>query len=119
MLGMSFAGQGLSQVADFIEALTAARAACYPALVAIKRKIGSTQAHEQDIVMENIIVGDSVTKIIKTDPSKADSMDEEQGIKSPTARLPKYEIDSFSEKGLKPENLDGLIAFENVKFSYP
>ena len=38
------------------------------------------------------------------------------GIK---AILPRYEIDSSSDAGKKPENVQGGISFENVKFHYP
>ena len=31
----------------------------------------------------------------------------------------RYEIDSFSEGGLKPENVDGELVFDDVHFSYP
>jgi ATP-binding cassette subfamily B (MDR/TAP) protein 1 len=123
MLGISFAGQGLSQVADFIEAFTAARTACYPALVAIKRTTGSLQGNEKDIVLEKNSATDKDMIISKKDAigqsSRDESMDVEQGDKSITARLPKYEIDSFSDQGLKPAILEGSIAFEKVNFSYP
>ena len=122
MLGVSFAGQGFSQVADFIEALTAARTACYPALLAIKRTTGSSLGDEKEIVMEQSteIEKDSITtKQDDSGPSSDKSMDEETGNKSTIARLPKYEIDSFSNKGLKPDIFDGSIAFEKVNFSYP
>lgn len=123
MLGISFAGQGLSQVADFIEAFAAARTACYPALLAIKRTSGSAQGNEKEIVLDKT-TDDDVDAIIRkkgeTEPaSHEESADEEQGINRITARLPKYEIDSFSDKGLRPDVLKGSIAFENVTFSYP
>jgi ABC-type multidrug transport system fused ATPase/permease subunit len=35
------------------------------------------------------------------------------------AILPKYEIDSFSTAGLKPNNVQGHISIKNVHFSYP
>jgi ATP-binding cassette subfamily B (MDR/TAP) protein 1 len=35
------------------------------------------------------------------------------------AVLPKYLIDATSEKGLKPENVQSQLKFDNVKFHYP
>ena len=35
------------------------------------------------------------------------------------AILPKYEIDSTSENGLKPETIQGRLEFKDVKFIYP
>lgn len=35
------------------------------------------------------------------------------------AVLPAYKINPFSKEGLKPEQLEGRIEFENVSFSYP
>jgi len=35
------------------------------------------------------------------------------------ASLPKYEIDAFSELGLKPPEVTGEIEFKNVCFAFP
>ncbi len=44
-------------------------------------------------------------------------------IETPEGRvkaiLPAYEIDSSSEAGLKPENVEGQLCFADVKFAYP
>lgn len=40
LMGVSFAAMGLPQVSVAFEALTGARAACYPAIVAMNRKVG-------------------------------------------------------------------------------
>jgi len=122
MLGISFAGQGLSQVADFIEAFTAARTACFPALLAIKRSIGSLQGQERDIVPETGTESGDETGNRKDETgqsSRQQSVDEEQGKNRVEARLPKYEIDSFSDRGLKPDKIVGSVAFESVYFTHP
>ncbi len=95
MLGVAFAAQGMSQLANSIEAFSSARSACAQAMLAIDRKFGSDPK--------------TVTK-----PS---SDDEEAPAETYT--LPKYEIDSSSHHGLKPEATKGEIVFENVSFAYP
>ena len=52
LLGITFAAQGMSQVANFVEVVSAARAACFPAMQAIKRTVGSELGQEREIVME-------------------------------------------------------------------
>lgn len=97
MLGVAFAAQGMSQLANSIEAFSSARSACAQAMVAIDRKLGSDAT--------------TVTK-----PSNGDD-DEETPAETYT--LPKYEIDSSSHHGLKPNVTQGEIVFENVSFAYP
>ena len=96
LLGVAFAAQGMSQLANSIEAFSSARSACAQAMVAIERKLGS-----------------EATKVTKP----LSEEDEEAPVE--TFTLPKYEIDSSSHHGLKPQVTKGEIVFENVSFSYP
>ena len=98
MLGVAFAAQGMSQLANSIEALSSARSACAQAMMAIDRKLGTEET--------------TVTK--KVGAPKNDEEDLEE-----TYTLPKYEIDSSSHHGLAPQDTEGEIKFENVKFAYP
>jgi len=102
MLGVAFAAQGMSQLANSIAALTSARSACAEAMVAIDRKLGTGET--------------VVTKKVGTEKNAED--DSEEDINE-TYTLPKYEIDSSSHHGLKPEKTEGEVVFENVKFAYP
>lgn len=74
------------------EAFTDARAACYPAIEVINRK-----------------VGDDESSTALTGPTRRSSV----------APLPKYVIDSSSDEGLKLPYVLGNIEFQNVKFAYP
>jgi len=91
LMGISIAAAVLPQVAGTIESFTGARTACYPAIVAISRKVG-TDAGQECGTAE---------------------------IHEPEVPLPKYEIDSSSEEGLKPELVRGRIEFNDVTFQYP
>ena len=71
--------------------MSGARTACYSAIVAISRKVG-TDAGQECGTAE---------------------------IHEPEVPLPKYEIDSSSEEGLKPELVRGRIEFNDVTFQYP
>ena len=119
MLGIMFAAQGISQVGNCTEAFAEARTAAYAALKAIKRIPGTPEEivykTEEELEEEK----DNSTAAVTT------TVDEEtQGKKIVAddkikAILPKYEIDSFSDHGLKPENIQGNLEFKNVQFSYP
>jgi ATP-binding cassette subfamily B (MDR/TAP) protein 1 len=112
MLGVAFAAQGVSQVGNFFETLTAARVAAFPALQAIYRKPGAAQ----QIIYKKHKEGDNKEDI------KSQNLDEDaeagngQEIR---AILPEYLIDPSTDKGLKPKNVGGAISFKKVKFSYP
>lgn len=67
-----------------------ARAACYPALVAINRKLEATCDRDDDVEA----------------PKSAST-------------LPKYEIDSSSVLGLYPCDVGGTIDFHKVSFAFP
>jgi len=94
LMGITFAAAVLPQVSVSLEALTGARAACYPALVTMKRKVGDE---------------DGDTDENTSDPQRRGS----------TLPLPKYIIDSSSDEGSKPESVEGEIVFNNCNFSYP
>jgi ABC-type multidrug transport system fused ATPase/permease subunit len=91
-MGITFAAAVLPHVSVGIEAFTDARAACYPAIQAISRK-----------------VGDEDLSATVTGPTR----------RGTTAPLPKYVIDSSSKDGVKLDSVDGSIEFKNVKFAYP
>jgi len=144
MLGIAFAAQGLSQVANFIEALSAARAACYPAMQAIKRTVGSELGKEREVIMpkkndandEKLILKDE-KKVVKRssmsffrrssaniekgrNDDQNKQVDEEVGVTTlNTAILPAYAIDSSSSVGSTSPIVDGSVQFQDVVFAYP
>jgi len=99
LMGVSFGAMGLAQIAGAAEAFTGARAACYPAILAINRKLGAD--YEENVPVE--------------DPESADA-DVAQKKDIP---LPKYLIDSSSDLGKKPNSVDGDLVFHDVSFAYP
>lgn len=101
MLGVAFAAQGMSQLANSIEALSSARAAVAQAMVAIDRKLGT----EETIVTK---------KVGTKKDEEGDEVDLEE-----TFTLPKYQIDSSSHHGLKPQETEGEVVFKDVRFAYP
>ena len=82
-----------------------ARAAAYPALVAISRK--STNPDDDDETKQKI-------------DEKSEAM-QRRGSASivPLVLLPRYDIDSSSPFGIAPDTTRGRIRFKNVKFAYP
>ena len=113
MLGVAFAAQGISQFGNFSEAFTQARVAAYDALLAIHRKPGTPE--------EKIYVKQGEADIGTTSHSKKSGAASalEDGGKIIKAIIPKYEIDSTSEGGLKPKDIRGHVAFKEVRFTYP
>jgi len=103
LLGMTFAGAVLPQVSGAIEAFTGARSACYPAMEAIRRK---TKGSDSGVVQE-------------APESEHEEAPKQVVRRGNSSALPKYEIDSSSDSGLKPENVVGNISFDNVTFAYP
>eukprot|EP00978_Attheya_sp_CCMP212_P034494 scaffold144716_cov61-Attheya_sp.AAC.2 len=93
LLGISFAGMGIPQVSNALEAFTGARAASYPAIVSMNRKIES-----------------------ETDAAPESSVANGNSVHIP---LPPYLIDSSSDSGLKPQTTEGVIEFRDVSFTYP
>lgn len=118
MLGIAFAGQGMSQVANFLEALGNALTAAYPALQAINRVVGSQlgEAIEVEMVQKNSGGDDDASS---TAASQHGSQADEESAIVPKAILPRYTIDSSSPKGLKPDFTEGMISLNNVSFAYP
>jgi ATP-binding cassette subfamily B (MDR/TAP) protein 1 len=115
MLGIAFAAQGVSQVGNFFEAFAIARVAAYEALQAINRNPGS----EGEIIYrteEDDDLNTTTHSKKSKDESDIETGDNDKIIK---AILPKYEIDSSSETGLKPQDMKGAISFKHVHFSYP
>lgn len=108
LMGVSFSGSVLPQATLAIEAFSAARVACYPAIVAIRRKLDSSEKKES--ASANTKRADDIES--STDPNTTTD------AAAPT--LPKYEIDPFAlDVGEKPSSIDGDIEFHNVKFQYP
>lgn len=108
MLGVAFAAQGISQVGNFFETFTTARVAAYPAMQAMRRKVGSPQ--------EKIFVDETEDDELKNTTHSI--VDKETGRKV-KAILPKYAIDARSTEGKKPTNIRGQLEFKNVSFTYP
>jgi len=93
LFGITFGGAVLPQITISLGSFTAARVAAYPAILAIKRKLG----YEEN-------------------PTEVKNKDKEVSDEKP---LPKYEIDSSSDVGAKPSSIVGDIEFRDVHFSYP
>lgn len=113
MLGVAFAAQGISQVGNFLETFAAAKVSTYNALKAIRRTVG---APEETIYHEEDNKEDSMAETSRSATTDGDLETPEGRVK---AILPKYEIDSTSDAGLKPENIEGRLTFDMVKFRYP
>ena len=118
MLGVAFAGQGISQFGNCTEAFTAARVAVFEALAAIQRQPGSDAVtiyrdpkEEADELM-------NTTRHSKKSANKSDA-ENVPAEKQVKAILPKYEIDTSSNQGTKPKNVRGAISIRNVHFAYP
>lgn len=100
-----------------MEAFAESRTAAYAALAAINRKPGAPE----EVVYKS---GDDIEDD-KSSSAAVTTADEETGESNSQtdqmikAILPKYEIDSSSDSGLKPENLKGNLEFKDVQFSYP
>jgi len=133
MLGVAFAAQGVSQIGSFLEVLTAARVAVYQALLAIDRAPGSPQQtiykasddRKQVNVISDPTGEDDHIRTNDVPTPNSSGEDIEKGVLVSTSGdcrvqviLPKFEIDSYSESGMKP-NLKGKISFHNVEFAYP
>ena len=114
--GVAFAAQGVSQFGNFSEAFTLARIAAYDALKAINRKPGSPK----EIIYrsaDDTDMGNTTHSRKSIDTSNVPSTKEKANVIK--AILPKYEIDSTSDAGLKPNVIYGHITFKEVVFSYP
>lgn len=118
MLGIMFAAQGASQVGNCTEAFAEARTAAAAALLAINRVPGTPEEVVYKTEEELEDEKESSTSVATTGDEESD---DKKNVLDHTVKavLPKYEIDSFSEGGLKPENIKGNLEFKDVKFSYP
>jgi ATP-binding cassette, subfamily B (MDR/TAP), member 1 len=108
MLGVAFAGQGISQVGNFLETFAAARVAVHGAMKAINRKKGAP---------EEKIYADPEEDLDLSKTNRSGILETAEG--KVKAILPKYEIDSSSDEGLKPTEIKGQLTFEKVSFTYP
>ncbi|KAL7551139.1 hypothetical protein ACHAWF_014339 [Thalassiosira exigua] len=105
MLGVVFAAQGMSQIANSIEALSAARAACGAAMAVIGRTLGT----DEMVVTTRAVAGSGRSS---NDSGSEDDLGE-------TYVLPKYLIDSSSRGGAMPPKTEGEVVFDSVYFAYP
>eukprot|EP00980_Cylindrotheca_fusiformis_P007165 scaffold1505_cov118-Cylindrotheca_fusiformis.AAC.15 len=118
MLGVAFAGQGVSQVGSFLEAFSAARVAANEARTAINRKPGDpehTIYHDDDDTEGS----EAASETNKSNHSSVVGESDESGNRKVKAILPEYLIDATSEKGKKLDDVQGQITFDNVRFHYP
>jgi ATP-binding cassette subfamily B (MDR/TAP) protein 1 len=113
VLGVAFAAQGISQVGNFLETFAAGKVSAFNALKAINRKPGT----EEEIIYHN--PEDEKDDTLSRSSRSYQSADVETPEGKIKAILPQYEIDSMSSEGKKPENLQGRLSFDKVKFAYP
>jgi len=117
LLGVAFAGQGISQVGAALQAFGQARACAGQAITAVNRKPGQPEEKIYHDEEEKNDDDESVTSISRHSNASSQMIETPEGrIK---AILPAYEINSMSDEGLKPEEVDGRLAFEGVEFRYP
>lgn len=115
MLGIAFAAQGVSQVGTALEAFSTARVATFEALSAIHRSPGA-----EAVVVYKEDDDDDLGRSTRSRRSKSEhDVETANKEKVISAILPRYEIDSTSPDGLKPEKIDGAISIKDVHFSYP
>lgn len=103
----------MSQVGTFLETFSAARVAAYSALKAINRQPGRP---EETIYYDP---DDEQDQTMSRTSRSANSADLETPEGRVRAILPAYEIDSSSEAGLKPKDVQGQLSFSDIKFMYP
>lgn len=111
LLGVSIAAADLPLVSVAVEAFYGARTACYPAIVAMSRRLDDQTGHSDDAKGEDSCHDLEIGEINPYLMNQA--LDEE------LAWLPKYEIDSSSHRGDRPTRVVGTIEFQNVTFSFP
>jgi ATP-binding cassette subfamily B (MDR/TAP) protein 1 len=115
MLGIAFAGQGISQVGTFLETFSMARVAAGQAIESINREPGHPEEKIYHVEDEKD-KGDDNESVTSSSQSS-------HFIESPEGRikaiLPAYEIDAMSNEGLKPSKVEGQLSFDKVQFNYP
>ena len=84
---------------------------------AINRYVGSALGEQREVILEND--KESSSKLSDGKTSNKDEATDEETASVVKALLPKYEIDSSSPSGLKPEVTGGAIKFKQVSFAYP
>lgn len=99
MLGIMMGAAGIPQLSVALEAFTNARAACYPALAVMNRRVDN----DEDVLSL----------------SATCAADVERNSNGEASPLPKYAIDSSSQEGIMPTSINGDIEFQNVSFQYP
>jgi ATP-binding cassette subfamily B (MDR/TAP) protein 1 len=98
LMGVIFAGATLPQVSTAIEAFAGARAACFPALLAMSRQSTTGDEQQDELILE-----------------KSQALQQ----RTSSAVLPAYKIDISSNLGFRPHSVIGTIEFKNVEFVYP
>lgn len=119
MLGIAFAGQGISQVGNILEIFTEARSAAGEAILAINRQPGQPEEKIYHVEEEKDDAGDDTASVSSSRHSSHSSFMIETPEGRVKAILPPYEIDAMSEEGLKPKKVKGRLTFEDVAFRYP
>jgi ATP-binding cassette subfamily B (MDR/TAP) protein 1 len=109
LIGVMFSATTLPQISIGIEAFTDARAACYPAIQAMNRKVGDG---EEQIPPGEEEIPPGEEEIPPGEVRRA-------SLRRASLSLPTYAIDSSSGEGLKLDSVDGTIEFQNVSFAYP
>jgi len=115
MIGIAFAGQGISQVGTFLETFAMARVAAGQAIESIYRVPGNPEEKIYHVEDEKD-KGDDNESVTSSSRSSHYLESPEGRIK---AILPAFEIDSMSNEGLKPSDVEGRLTFDNVEFNYP
>jgi ABC-type multidrug transport system fused ATPase/permease subunit len=122
-VGVAFAAQGVSQFGSFSEAFTQARVAVHGALVVIRRLPGApeetiyrTADDDHDAPISSTTHSKKSNAVVKSSDVNGEVNTDLPVVK---AILPKYEIDSSSNEGMKLKHIEGNISFQNVCFSYP
>jgi ATP-binding cassette, subfamily B (MDR/TAP), member 1 len=103
----AFASLGTSQVGNFVEAFSTARVAVFEAKKTINRRPG----RKEEIIYKPADEIDGSSRHSRHDVEKAEMVVQ--------AILPKFEIDSSSDKGMKPPNVSGHFTMQDVHFKYP
>jgi len=108
-------------VGNFVEALAAARVAVHQALLAVNRTPGSpeeliyrTDKHDDTDDLRSSAHSMKSSNGTNNDIEKGSVGDENKT----RAILPRFEIDSLSNAGLRPD-IQGAIEFHDVHFAYP
>jgi len=112
LMGATMAAAGLPQMSAAFEAFTIARGACYPAVVAINRKVGQDDNEDQQEPGQGEVVH-------ATDRRRSTTTLTKSITHRKSVVLPTYAIDSSSPDGMRLKNVAGGIDFRNVTFAYP